>query len=128
MFTLMIATFSQIDVVRRGPQLDSESLFTRSADARSSTTKDLEGETDLFLNTIIPAFLNTLAKQPLRMVGGLLCLLVERNNIVRVAQTKPGIAFLTLFMSRAELLKQSAQAVEAPADIPPPTEEEVQHW
>lgn len=124
----MVATFHQIDVVQRAPLLDRESFLNKPAQAISRVTKDLESETDLFLSTIIPAFLATLGKQPLRIVGGLLGLFLERNDLPKLAQTKPGIAFLTLFMSRAELLKQNVQAGEGAPEVPAPSEQEVQHW
>jgi len=127
-FTLLIATFSSLDVVRSAALLDSSYVLNKASTHLLETVKALETETDLFLGVIIPIFINTLGKLPLRIVAGMLGLFCDRNDIVRVAQSKPGLAFLTIFLSRAEVLKQSAEAAQSGSEVPVPDAQELQQW
>lgn len=52
----------------------------------------------------------------LRMVTGMLGLLMDRNDLLKVIRSKPGLAFLTILLSRAESLKQGTPAPET-ADL-----------
>jgi len=54
-----------------------------------------------------------MATAPLKIVSGMIALFVERNDVVQVARTRPGVAFLTIFLSRAETLKQGSAAATA---------------
>lgn len=78
--TLLVACFSQLDVVRQAPQLDSLE--------ESRKYNDIENQTQAFLGSVVQSILPVVAKAGLRLVGGLLGLLVERNNIVAVARTR----------------------------------------
>lgn len=78
--TLLVACFSQLDVVRQAPQLDSLE--------ESRKYNDIENQTQAFLGSVVQSILPVVAKAGLRLVGGLLGLLVERNNIVAVAGTR----------------------------------------
>ncbi|KAH7335296.1 topoisomerase II-associated protein PAT1 [Rhizoctonia solani] len=93
MYTLLIAVFSQLDVVREAEQNHVQ--------------------TDLFMTSVLPPLVPILGNAGLRFVHGLLGLLIESgSNLVQLAGTKPGIAVLTILLSRVEILKTSE--VEAP--------------
>ncbi|KAJ1306798.1 hypothetical protein OPQ81_007784 [Rhizoctonia solani] len=93
MYTLLIAVFSQLDVVREAEQNHAQ--------------------TDLFMASVLPPLVPILGNAGLRFVHGLLGLLIESgSNLVQLARTKPGIAVLTILLSRVEILKTSE--VEAP--------------
>ncbi|KAG1595547.1 hypothetical protein G6F48_000617 [Rhizopus delemar] len=82
-------------------------------------------EMELFMNATAPPLLAMIAEAPISVINGLLQLLLEKNDIIRVAQTKPGLAFLTMLLSRAEILKQGGGALQGLAQ---PTAEEMAHW
>ncbi|CAE6425868.1 unnamed protein product [Rhizoctonia solani] len=101
MYTLLIAVFSQLDVVREAEQNHVQ--------------------TDLFMTSVLPPLVPILGNAGLRFVHGLLGLLIESgSNLVQLAGTKPGIAVLTILLSRVEILKTS----EAEA----PNSNELQAW
>ncbi|CAE6481940.1 unnamed protein product [Rhizoctonia solani] len=101
MYTLLIAVFSQLDVVREAEQNHAQ--------------------TDLFMTSVLPPLVPILGNAGLRFVHGLLGLLIESgSNLVQLAGTKPGIAVLTILLSRVEILKTS----EAEA----PNSSELQAW
>ncbi|CAE7054301.1 unnamed protein product [Rhizoctonia solani] len=101
MYTLLIAVFSQLDVVREAEQNHAQ--------------------TDLFMTSVLPPLVPILGNAGLRFVHGLLGLLIESgSNLVQLAGTKPGIAVLTILLSRVEILKTS----EADA----PNSSELQAW
>jgi hypothetical protein len=124
LFTLLLATFGQLDVVREAPLLDlpADTLAIVLKDAKR-TRSDIEAGNTAFNNAIAPPFLTTLSKLPLRIVTGMMSLLIERNDVRVLARSKAGIAFFTLFLSRAELLKQG-QATE----VAQPDDAEKTQW
>ncbi|CCO28442.1 DNA topoisomerase 2-associated protein pat1 AltName: Full=Decapping activator and translational repressor pat1 [Rhizoctonia solani AG-1 IB] len=78
-------------------------------------------QTDLFMTSVLPPLVPILGNAGLRFVHGLLGLLIESgSNLVQLAGTKPGIAVLTILLSRVEILKTS----EAEA----PNSNELQAW
>ncbi|KAG9102912.1 hypothetical protein FRC06_000791 [Ceratobasidium sp. 370] len=88
MYTLLIAVFSQLDVVREA--------------------EHDHGQTELFMTSVLPPLVPILATAGLRFVRGLLGLLIESgSNLVQIAGTRPGIAVLTILLSRVEILKTS---------------------
>ncbi|CED85194.1 Uncharacterized conserved protein [Phaffia rhodozyma] len=108
-FTLLLACFSQIDVVWDAPP--PLPPYTREQAAR-------EKDTDAFLSSVIPAFLSVLDKCELRMVAGMVGLVVQRCNVVQIAKTRPGVVLLTVLLSRAEVLKHgTAEQSPDPSDI-----------
>ncbi|KAN0061374.1 DNA topoisomerase 2-associated protein pat1 [Thecaphora frezii] len=104
--TMVVASFETLDVVKLAPLLDDPSDDPSKAEARN----DIERQTETFANTIVPSMMQLAATAPMRIVSGMLALFVERNDAVRVAQTRPGVAFLTIFLSRAETLRQGGEA------------------
>ncbi|KAG0197863.1 hypothetical protein BGX28_008639 [Mortierella sp. GBA30] len=106
LLTMLVANFESLNV------------------CKSEVYADVQGnqEIELFMNTIVPPLLGFVSEAPFRIVVGLLALFIERNNMVWVARSKPGLAFLTLFLSRAEILKQGQ------GNYPIPDEREINQW
>ncbi|KAG0265452.1 hypothetical protein BG011_004672 [Mortierella polycephala] len=106
LLTMLVANFESLNV------------------CKAEVYADVQGnqEIELFMNTIVPPLLGFVSEAPFRIVVGLLALFIERNNMVWVARSKPGLAFLTLFLSRAEILKQGQ------GNYPIPDEREINQW
>ncbi|KAF9417901.1 hypothetical protein BGZ94_009821 [Podila epigama] len=106
LLTMLVANFESLDV------------------CKTEVYADVQGnqEIELFMNTIVPPLLGFVSEAPFRIVVGLLALFIERNNMVWVARSKPGLAFLTLFLSRAEILKQGQ------GNYPIPDDREILQW
>ncbi|SPO28397.1 related to PAT1 - topoisomerase II-associated protein [Ustilago trichophora] len=107
--TMVVASFESLDVVRNGPLLDDLSDDPTKIEAR----RDAERQSETFATTIVPSMMAMASTAPMRIVSGMLALFVERNDPVRVTQTRPGVAFLTIFLSRAETLRQAG---DVPSD------------
>jgi len=70
-------------------------------------------EVELFLGTVIPPLFAHVSESPLNIIIGLLGLILDRTNMHTVARSKVGMSLLTILISRAELLKQSAPEMDA---------------
>ncbi|KZT59905.1 hypothetical protein CALCODRAFT_493178 [Calocera cornea HHB12733] len=110
--TLLIACFSQLDVVRKASLLDR---------ADSPEKREMEKQTELFLSTVLPALIGALRRAGLRLVSGLLGHLINRCDVAEVARTRPGLELLTMFLAQAEGLKHAPAPDE-------PTDEELDQW
>jgi len=118
LLTFLVACFSQLDVVKLAPFLDSLEASPERSEA--------ERQTLAFLGSVLQSILPVVAKASLRLVTGLLSLLISRSDIVAVVQTRPGLALLTLFLSRVEIIKQN---MTNPADVSEiPSAEDAQQW
>ncbi|PVV00082.1 hypothetical protein BB559_000138 [Furculomyces boomerangus] len=93
MVTTLVANFESLDVCK----------INGVGMGRSS---ELDDNTLLFMMSVMPSILSYISEAPLTIVNGLLALLMDRNSIVWVARTKPGLVLITLLLSRAEVLKQ----------------------
>jgi len=78
--TLLVACFSQMDIILHAHILDLPEENTRQ--------QDLERQTQAFLGSVIQSILPVVAKAGLRLVSGLLGLLLERSDIVSITQTR----------------------------------------
>jgi Topoisomerase II-associated protein PAT1 len=78
--TLLVACFSQMDIVSHARILDLPEENTRQ--------QDLERQTQAFLGSVVQSILPVVAKAGLRLVSGLLGLLLERSDIVSITQTR----------------------------------------
>lgn len=78
--TLLVACFSQLDVVIQAPLLDSLDGTKEQA--------DVEAQTQAFMASVVQSILPVVAKASLRLVSGLLGLLLDRSNIIDVARTR----------------------------------------
>lgn len=93
LLTLLVACFDTLDVVRDAPILDTNandplSLASMAATTNRRSRKMVEMETEVFLNATIPLVMSTVGRAPLRIVTGMLGLLIERNDLLRLAKTK----------------------------------------
>ncbi|EEB88417.1 hypothetical protein MPER_13761, partial [Moniliophthora perniciosa FA553] len=80
LLTLLIACFSQLDVVVDAPLLD--------APEETPDRSEVERQTQAFLSGVIQSILPVIAKGSLRLVSGLLGLLLDRNDVVAIAKTR----------------------------------------
>ena len=64
-------------------------------------------EIELFSQSVMPSLFGYINEAPLNIVIGLLGILLDGSNVQVVARTKIGLAILTTFASRAELVKQA---------------------
>lgn len=80
LLTLLVACFGQLDVVKNAPALDS----IQDTQARA----DVERQTQAFLGSVMQSILPVVSVANLRLVTGLLGLLLDRSDIVAVAQTR----------------------------------------
>jgi DNA topoisomerase 2-associated protein PAT1 len=114
LITMLVANFETLDVCKGaiwGPQ--------------GIVSPAMLEEVELYMNTVVPPLLQFVAEAPMRIVLGLFGLFVERNNIAWVARSKVGLAFLTMFLSRTEILKQGGGAMQG---LPLPEERELLQW
>ena len=78
--TLIVACFSQLDVVIQAPLLDTLE--------ETREVLDLETQTQAFLSSVVQSILPVIAKAQMRLVTGLFGLLLESNNILEIARTR----------------------------------------
>ncbi|KAF1985099.1 hypothetical protein K402DRAFT_335197 [Aulographum hederae CBS 113979] len=67
-------------------------------------------EVELFAMSVIPPLFTYVSDAPLHIVVGLLGLALDRTNISNLIRTKIGLGILTMFVSRAELIRQAQGA------------------
>lgn len=79
----------------------------------------IRDEVEIFSQAVMPSLFGYVNEAPLHIVIGLLGLLLGSSDIQLVARSKIGLAILTMFLSRAELVKQSSVEVN---------EDEWAHW
>ena len=94
---MIVVHLDQLSVVSHGVATPEEPL--------SSATRE---EIELFLGTVVPPLFAHVSESPLNIIIGLLGLILDRTNMHVVARSKVGMSLLTILISRAELLKQSA--------------------
>ncbi|KAL7269712.1 DNA topoisomerase 2-associated protein pat1 [Rhizina undulata] len=98
--TMIVVHLDILDVVKHGVYLPDETELPSA----------VREEIEMFANNVLPPLLSYVYEAPLTIVIGLLGIMLERVDVVAVAKTKIGLAFLTMFTSRAEIVKQSGQA------------------
>ena len=84
MLTLLVACFHQLDVVTQSPILDHPQETRERSEA--------ERQTQAFLGSALQSILPVVAKANLRLVTGLLGLLLDRSDVVVVAQTRVNLS------------------------------------
>lgn len=95
--TMIVVHLDILDVVKSGIYHANETSLPTS----------VREEIEIFAHTVLPPLLGYVSEASLHIVIGLLGILLERVDVVFVARTKIGLAFLTMFTSRAEIIKQS---------------------
>ncbi|KAJ3859009.1 topoisomerase II-associated protein PAT1 [Lentinula novae-zelandiae] len=98
LLTLLIACFSQLDIISHAALLDTLEDTPERA--------DVERQTQAFLSSVLQSILPIIVKGNLRLVCGLVGLLMHGQDIVAIAKSRPGLALLTLFLTRVEVIKE----------------------
>lgn len=89
--------------------LDSLSVVSHAiATPEEPLSPVIREEIELFSQTVTPPLYAHISESPLNIIIGLLGLVLDRTNLHVVARSKIGLTLLTILISRAELLKQSA--------------------
>lgn len=89
--------------------LDSLSVIAHGlATPEEPLSPAVHDEIELFAHTVMPPLFSHISDAPLNIIIGLLGLIIDRTNLHVVARSKIGMSLLTILISRAELLKQSA--------------------
>lgn len=101
--TMIIVNLDKFDVVRRGSVTDGQ------VDLDVKLREDIEVFSVAVCNTLF-VFMGELG---LNMVTGFLGLFCSQVNVDLVARTRVGVSFLTMILSRAEIMIQSAGGREA---------------
>lgn len=89
----MVATFDTLDTVRDAYMLDASDDSARLSTGSLENNQQraaVEAKTEVFLNAIISPVMGVIAQAPLRIVTGMLGLMLERNDIIKVARSKVG--------------------------------------
>jgi DNA topoisomerase 2-associated protein PAT1 len=89
--TMIIAHLQLLDVIS---QAHTHPLLP------PSTTESIE----TFLSSVIPPIVPLIETSHLGILIGLMGILLDRNNVAYIAQTKIGLAFLTLLLSRSQII------------------------
>ncbi|KAI8928650.1 topoisomerase II-associated protein PAT1-domain-containing protein [Entophlyctis helioformis] len=79
-------------------------------------------EVETFMANVVPLLVSIVSEAPLVIINSLMRVVLERHNMVWFAKNRAGLALLTMFLSRAEILKQVA------TNAPPPSEQELGMW
>ena len=97
MLTLIAIHLDQLDVIRNAyPPHDLSPLPKRVRD-----------ETALWIQAVEQPLFSYVNDAPLNIITGLLGLVLDRTHLQANIRTKAGVSFLTMLLSRAELLKQN---------------------
>ncbi|GAA5873311.1 hypothetical protein JCM8547_007066 [Rhodosporidiobolus lusitaniae] len=131
LLTLVVATFDTLDVVRDAWKLDQlSSSHLPSGGVSVQERKTVEDKTEALLSALVPPVMAVVGQAPLRLVTGMLGLLMDRNDLHLIVRSKPGLAFLTILLSRAEGIKQAFAASPLPAgsDEAKEVEGDLQTW
>ena len=67
-------------------------------------------ELDDYANRVVFPFVPIISEAPMTFITECLETVLKAQELIGTARTKPGLLFLTLFMSRAEIIKQRKQA------------------
>ncbi|KAJ3102962.1 hypothetical protein HDU97_000201 [Phlyctochytrium planicorne] len=82
-------------------------------------------QVDLFVTNVIPCLVAFVSEVPLHVVNACTRILLERHNMVWLARSRVGLAFLTMLLSRAEILKQGGGAAQG---LAAPNSEDLSLW
>ncbi|KAJ3113889.1 hypothetical protein HDU96_002802 [Phlyctochytrium bullatum] len=102
-------------------------VFARaeSLDVCNMPAGSIDEHVDLFVVNVIPCLVAFVSEVPLHVVNACMRILLERHNMVWLAKSKVGLAFLTLLLSRAEILKQGGGLSQG---LDPPSQEDLNLW
>lgn len=95
--TMIVVHLDILNVVKSGIYHENETSLPTS----------VREEIETFTQTVLPPLLGYVSEAPLHIVIGILGILLERVDVIFISKAKIGLAFLTMFTSRAEIIKQS---------------------
>lgn len=125
--TMLVASFESLDAVRDYPLWEKQRTTQAMRHMRTPLTTqqfaDVSRSIDAFANSVLFQMMALINNLSLRIISGMLALLMERNQVLRVAQTRPGVSLLSALLSRAEALQQQ----QAPNAVPPAADE-LEQW
>uniref|UniRef100_A0A060T7T2 ARAD1C30162p n=1 Tax=Blastobotrys adeninivorans TaxID=409370 RepID=A0A060T7T2_BLAAD len=104
--TRIIAHIDSLEVVKLG-------VYVGGVDLKPKVREAIE----LFSQTVLPPLVRLISESSYDVVVGLFEILLKSPQIVHVASTKIGLAFLTVLISRAELIKQSEEDAPSKASV-----------
>ena len=107
--TIIVAHLQQLDVIARGHYEPNATALP----------PEIQESIETFLSSVIPSLVPIIETSHLGIIIGLMQIIMERSPIPFVARTKVGLAFLTLLLSRSQIILHSDQAVD---------EGEIQEW
>lgn len=129
MLTMLIASFQSLDAVRDYAAWEqfqvTETLRHVRTTLMPSQAAEVGRNIDAFSNSVLFIMMSLVSSMSLRIVCGMLALLMERNDVLVCAKTRPGVSLLTALLSRAESLKQAASQ---PGTTDAPTPDELSQW
>ncbi|KAI8885035.1 hypothetical protein K501DRAFT_216361 [Backusella circina FSU 941] len=111
---VVLAHFTKLDVSRN--VIYPGTMVADVPEARQQPFVSFEA-VELFFSVTMPSLLTLIAESPLQVVNELLQAVGHS-----VAHSKPGLAFLTMLLSRGEILKQGGGALQG---LSPPSAEEL---
>jgi DNA topoisomerase 2-associated protein PAT1 len=97
--TMIVVHLDVLDVVKHGIYHPGETQLL------SAHREEIE----VFANHVLPPLISYMYEASISIVIGLLAIVLDRVDVRAVSMTKIGLQFLTMFFSRAEILKQSGQ-------------------
>lgn len=101
--TMIVVHLDMLDVVRLAYPQPGETQLS------SAVHENVE----LFSNAVMPNLFVYVNEASLGLISGLVGLIIDRVNVQTVVRTKIGLGLLTMFISRAVLMKQSNHADDA---------------
>ncbi|ODQ67356.1 hypothetical protein NADFUDRAFT_81861 [Nadsonia fulvescens var. elongata DSM 6958] len=110
--TMIVAHMSSLEVIRQGSYTTVENN-EQSNDLPLRVREAIE----LFSQTVLPPLVHFISDTSYSIVVGLLGILMDRNDISYIATTKTGLAFLTVFISRAELISQEGNVTQSELEL-----------
>jgi DNA topoisomerase 2-associated protein PAT1 len=96
--------------MEQGQKLSVYSLIFTRFELLEKLTIPLHEKTeqvDLFMNLLLPPLVDILSVVGLEIINGLVRIFIERHDMVWVCRSRVGLALMTAFLSRAEILKSS---------------------
>ncbi|KAG5519216.1 hypothetical protein PMAC_002304 [Pneumocystis sp. 'macacae'] len=84
-------------------------LYNLSSESRSPSMKE---NIDIFIQVALPSLLACVSEASLQIIIDILSIMLDRMNFQLIIMTKIGLSFLTMLISRAEIIKQFGQASE----------------
>jgi len=100
--TMLVAHLEQLDVISQG----------RYHPSSPSLSPSIQESIEIFLSGVIPPIVPLIETSNLSILIGLMGILLDRNDLPFIAETKIGLAFLTLILSRSQIIFNNDTALD----------------